>query len=82
MGKKTKLVTNLAALNELKRQIRLRNLSGQILIDFISLKNKKHKAQLHDAVTQAFSDTRTTVHGFTRMGLCEITTRPPRPQPA
>jgi Rne/Rng family ribonuclease len=72
-GEKNKLTTNLAAINELKRQIHLRNLSGQILIDFISLKNKKHKAQLHDAVTQAFSDTRTTVHGFTRMGLCEIT---------
>lgn len=72
-GEENKLATNLAALNELKRQIRLRNLSGQILIDFISLKNKKHKAQLQDAVTQTFNDARTTHHGFTRMGLCEIT---------
>ncbi len=72
-GEENKLATNLTAVNELKHHMRLRNLSGQILIDFISLKNKKHKVQLQNAVTQAFCDTRTTVHGFTRMGLCEIT---------
>ncbi|MDV7341334.1 ribonuclease E/G [Terasakiella sp. A23] len=66
------LRTNLAALDVLADQMVLRNLSGQILIDFISLKNKNHKHKLEQAVHQKLKDKRTTFHGLTKLGLGEV----------
>jgi len=69
-----RLRTNLDALNVLKDQIILRNLSGQIVIDFITLKSQSHKDKLRDAVKNKLSTiSRLNIHGFTRLGLCEIT---------
>lgn len=68
------LRTNLASIQTLKEQLVLRNLSGQILIDFISLRKTGQQAQLLDAVRNHFKDdVRTTVHGFSKLGLCELT---------
>ncbi len=67
------LRTNLAALKKIQEQIILRNLSGQIVIDFINLKSQSHRDKLADQVRNAFQkDGRTHVHGFTRMGLWEL----------
>jgi Rne/Rng family ribonuclease len=64
---------NMAAIGPLKEQIVLRNLSGQILIDFINLRKQGQQAQLLDAIRAHFKDDpRTTVHGFSKMGLCEL----------
>lgn len=63
---------NKAALNEISRQLVLRNLSGQILVDFVFLKTKKQRADFRSFVETFFFDGRTTFHGFTRLGLMEL----------
>ena len=66
---------NLRAIPEIARQIRLRNLSGIILIDFIDMDTERERAIVQDAMAQAVADDRVknVVHGFTRLGLLEMT---------
>lgn len=68
------LEVNLRAMREIARQIRLRNLGGQILIDMISLKEKAHRQDVADALAKALSEDTvySKVHGITRMGLIEV----------
>lgn len=47
---------NIAAAQEAARQIRLRNLGGLIMIDFVSMRAKSHQKQLESAVREAFAD--------------------------
>jgi Rne/Rng family ribonuclease len=64
---------NLAALSKIEEHIRLRNLSGQIVVDFITMKNQSQRDKLQTQVQKAFAtDSRTHVHGPTRMGLWEL----------
>lgn len=71
----TILMTNLEATITIARQIRLRDISGIILIDFIDMQENAHKEQiltsLRDAVRQ--DGTKTVVLGMTRLGLVEMT---------
>jgi len=69
------ITTNNEAAEEAARQVRLRNLSGAILIDFINLPEKTQRARLYDLVEEAFEGdaSSTVVHGFTRLGIMEIT---------
>lgn len=71
----TALRMNLEAIPELVRQIRLRNLSGIILIDFINMAEAHHRQQVLEAMEQALQADRvkTVVHGFTSLGLLEMT---------
>lgn len=66
------LSLNIDALKALKEQIALRNLSGQILIDFIALKDKANRSKLEQTAKAILNDQRTTFHGLTRLGLGEI----------
>ena len=67
--------TNLEAAQVIARQLRLRNLGGIIIIDFIDMDNVEHR----DAVLSEFKRaleadrTRLTVNGFTQLGLVEMT---------
>jgi ribonuclease G len=45
------LKINLEATKEIARQLRLRDLGGIIVIDFIDLKSPAHKKDLHDCLT-------------------------------
>ncbi len=67
--------TNLEATQAIARQLRLRNLGGIILLDFIDMENEEHKGavleELHRALTK--DHTRMTVNGFTQLGLVEMT---------
>lgn len=67
--------TNLEAAQSIGRQLRLRNLGGIILIDFIDMQDEAHRAQvlqeLHHAV--AADRTRVRINGFTSLGLVELT---------
>src|SRR3569832_267790 len=71
----TLIKTNLEAAQAIARQLRLRNLGGIIIIDFIDMDNAEHQ----DAVltelkkTLARDPTRTTVSGFSTLGLVEMT---------
>jgi len=67
--------TNLEAAQVIARQLRLRNLGGIIIIDFIDMESMVHReavlAELRKAL--ALDRTRVTVNGFTQLGLVEMT---------
>ena len=71
------LRTNLAVLPEVARQIRLRNLSGLIVIDFISMRRKAIRAQFMQSARRAFrhDPMQVDVMGMTAAGLLELTRR-------
>lgn len=66
---------NMEAAREAARQIRVRNISGIILIDFIDMKKKEHtEALLHELEREFQKDkVKTTVVDMTKLGLVEIT---------
>jgi len=66
---------NIEAANALVRQIRLRNLSGIIIVDFIDMQKKEHRQQLLHHLREAVKADRvpTVVVGMTNLGLVEIT---------
>ena len=67
--------TNLEASGALARQLRLRNLGGIVIADFIDMTRTDHQeAVLAELRKQLARDrTRTTVSGFTQLGLVEMT---------
>ncbi len=67
--------TNLEAAYAMARQLRLRNLGGIIIADFIDMTRTEHQqAVLVELKKQLARDrTRTTVSGFTQLGLVEMT---------
>lgn len=73
----TVLSVNLAAAGEIARQLRLRDIGGIVVIDFIDMRNPQHEAAVHDALSQALSADRARVHlgSFSKLGLLELTRR-------
>lgn len=69
------LAVNLEAARETARQIRLRNLSGIIVIDFINLKMQKNSLRILEELRRATSmdPVRTQVVDMTKLGLVELT---------
>ena len=67
--------TNLEAAQVIARQLRLRNLGGIIIIDFIDMENADHRAAVLAEFNKALDRDRTrlTVNGFTQLGLVEMT---------
>ena len=67
--------TNLEAALAIGRQLRLRNLGGIIIVDFIDMTREEHRAAvLAEFRKQLARDrTKTTVSGFTQLGLVEMT---------
>jgi len=73
--KRPKLDVNLEAAFEICRQLRLRNLGGIIVVDFLKMDSKKDKDALLAALKEIAADDPCTVqiHGLTKLGLMEIT---------
>lgn len=71
----TILKTNLEAADEIAKQLRLRNLSGMIIVDFIDLKKEEDKWELRREMERAVKKDRikTNVVGMTELGLMQIT---------
>ncbi len=67
--------TNLEASQAIARQLRLRNLGGIIIVDFIDMMNVEHREAVLTEFKKALSRDRTrmTVSGFTQLGLVEMT---------
>jgi len=67
--------TNLEASQAIARQLRLRNLGGIIIVDFIDMMNPEHRDAVLAEFKKALSRDRTrmTVSGFTQLGLVEMT---------
>ena len=66
---------NLEAAAEIARQLRLRNLSGMILIDFINLKEESHKEELLAALQRYLNadPVRGNVVDITKLNIVEVT---------
>ncbi|MEW5934214.1 MAG: Rne/Rng family ribonuclease [Bacillota bacterium] len=77
----TVLRTNLEAAVEIARQLRLRDIGGIIVIDFIDMERASHRQKVLAALEEALRKdrTRTTVLGFTELGLVEMTRKKVRP---
>ncbi|MDF2884374.1 MAG: ribonuclease [Clostridiaceae bacterium] len=71
---KTALVTNLQAAKEIARQVKLRNLSGIIIVDFIDMTMEEHKTQVMNELINGFSNdkNKTTIYNFTQLNLVQI----------
>ena len=67
--------TNLEAAQAIARQLRLRNLGGIIVLDFIDMQSESHRAAVLEEFKRALARdrTRVTVNGFTGLGLVEMT---------
>lgn len=70
----TALHTNLEAAEEVARQLRLRNLGGLIVIDFIDMVSAKNRLKVETVVADALKDdkARTTVGTISQFGLLEL----------
>ena len=67
--------TNLEACSLIAQQVRLRNLSGIILIDFIDMEEETDRSLVMKELNQCFSRDRvkTVIHGWTKLGIMEMT---------
>lgn len=67
--------TNLEAAEVIARQLRLRNLGGIIIIDFIDMSSDEHREAVLAALRRAMATDRTrmTMSNFTELGLVEMT---------
>ncbi len=67
--------TNLEAAQAIARQLRVRNLGGIIIVDFIDMESAEHRNAVLDEFRKALArdHTKMTVNGFTSLGLVEMT---------
>jgi len=75
------LRTNLEAAEEIVKQIKLRDIGGIIVIDFIDMKERKNREKLIKRIRDLFVDEGSKVHvyGITPLGLLEITRKKESP---
>lgn len=71
---KTAEETNIEAAKEIGRQIRLRNLSGIIVVDFIDMDNAQAKNKVYTAIKESLEgdSSRARVYQFTELNLLQI----------
>ena len=75
--RKTAQSTNIEAAEEIARQVRLRNLSGIIIIDFIDIEDAEVRRSILDTLRIGFADdkNKTVVYPFTELNLVQIARR-------
>jgi ribonuclease G len=76
------LETNLEAAEEIARQLRLRDIGGIIVVDFIDMKQGENKKALHDKVEEFMRSDRAkhSVLPISKFGLMQITRQRMRPE--
>ena len=85
VGKKdledTILKTNLEAVKEIAHQLRVRNVGGIIIIDFIDMEKESHREQVLQALEEELKKdrARTNVTAMSDLGLVEMTRKRIRP---
>jgi ribonuclease G len=74
-GESIALEQNLAACEEIARQVRLRNLGGILIIDFIDMSCREARERVQAQLKRCLAGDRlkTVVHGFSDLGLLEMT---------
>ncbi|WP_436514419.1 Rne/Rng family ribonuclease [Ekhidna sp. To15] len=78
----TALKVNLDAAEEIARQLRLRDMGGIIVIDFIDMRKIENKKKLYAKMKEAMKDDRSkhTILPLSKFGLMEITRQRVRPE--
>jgi ribonuclease G len=76
------LEVNLAAADEIARQLRLRDMGGIIVVDFIDMVNNEHKHKVHERMKEAMQSDRTkhNILPLSKFGLMQITRQRVRPE--
>jgi ribonuclease G len=71
----TILKTNLEAVKEIAFQLRLRNIGGLIIIDFIDMEREPHREMVHGALEEALKNdkAKTNILKISELGLVEMT---------
>lgn len=71
----TALRVNLEAADEISRQIRLRDIGGIVVVDFIDMSQEAYRAALLERIKSAVQHDRSqvSIEGITRLGLLEMT---------
>jgi ribonuclease G len=71
----TILKTNLEAVSEIVCQLRLRNIGGLIIIDFIDMERKDHREKVYNALVESLKSdrARTNILKISDLGLVEMT---------
>ena len=77
----TAFATNMEAAKEIARQLRLRDLGGLIVIDFIDMQEEKHQQKVENAFRSAVQSDRARVQiaNISRFGLLELSRQRLRP---
>ena len=77
----TALKTNLEAAREVAKQLRLRDIGGIIVVDFIDLRSDKNRKKIYDELKKEFKKdpAKTNVIGMSDFGLVQITRQRIRP---
>ena len=75
------LKTNLDAAREIAKQLRLRDIGGIIVVDFIDLKDEKNRKKIYDELKKEFrkDQAKTNLIGMSDFGLVQITRQRIRP---
>ncbi|MDM8565323.1 Rne/Rng family ribonuclease [Candidatus Halobeggiatoa sp. HSG11] len=68
----TILTTNLEAAITIANQLKLRSISGIIIIDFIDMRDEKHKQQVLDTLKQGFINEHVKISKISKLGLVEM----------
>lgn len=73
-GGRAALEADLAAVGEIARQVRLRNLGGTIVVDFVDLPQKHERQRLEEALRRAFrrDPAPVEVHPMSALGIVQI----------
>ena len=73
--------TNLEAADEVARQLRLRDLGGLVVIDFIDMNSNRHQREVEDRLRQAlkYDRARVQIGKISRFGLMEMSRQRLRP---
>ena len=71
----TILKTNQEAVKEVAYQLRLRNIGGLIIIDFIDMEKEAHREQIHSSLEEALKNdkSKTNILKISELGLVEMT---------
>jgi ribonuclease G len=73
---------NVAAAEEIARQLRLRDMGGIIVVDFIDMQDNDHKQKVFDKMKEAMASDRTkhNILPLSKFGLMQITRQRVRPE--
>jgi ribonuclease G len=78
----TALAVNLEAAAEVARQLRMRDMGGIVVVDFIDMKRAEYKLQVFEKMRQSMAEDRAkhTILPITKFGLMQITRQRVRPE--